>query len=198
MRLIILKNTTAFTTRSLRRVVARAFDRVGVSGVVEVRFVGQKRGVGGFSFNKGDAVEWPEAASDTGLGVVARVGRNVRFYVGPKMDAVRFCSQARWVGYGLRNVTGFERQRMYPATPADREFLADKPLITKASKRKRARAELSVAERARDDWAKKLARTRAAIAKNRMRARRLELALPKLLRREKHLAKVLVRTEGSA
>lgn len=191
MKVVIEKNSTAFMTRDLKRVITRAFDRVGVTGIVKIGFVGQKRGRGGVNYDRERVIDWPDGSGLT----FRQQGQRATFWVGPKMDAIELCSAARWVGYGMRGVIGRERWRMYPASPADKEFLADKPLIPK--KTRAAKPARPYAEVMREQLERKLVRCRASIAKTAAKKRRLETKLKKLARREKAIERWLAKTAGA-
>lgn len=202
MKLRVTANTSAFTTRSLKRVIARAFDRVGVARDVDVRFIGQKRGKGAFSFEKGQEIAWPvdEALDAISESLTVRLqGKTANFWVGPELDSVTLCSYARYVGYGIRGVKGLERKRMYPASPADREFLGDKPLVhrmaeTRRLRRLAARSGPEIIER-------RAARTAAALERAKVREQRAKAAvrrLTKKLARLKRAAERAARKEVAA
>ncbi len=185
MRVVVKGNTTGFTTRSLKCVVARAFDRVGVTGDVSVWFNGKKRGRGRVRALVGEVIQMP--GDRTGRAKVDQPDR-IWFGIGPMMDAELLCSWARWAGYGMRGVIGAERRRMYPASPADKEYLASRPLVPKAARRRRTDTlvdrELRKKERA-------LARVALALRKAQKRASRTRIAIKKLTAKHARFAKAL-------
>lgn len=190
MKVQVAKNTTAFTTRSLSRVVRRAFDRAGIKGNIRVSFIGRvwhpSAGIAYRCDSPGSVAQFP--GDRTGQATVCE-GNGGYFWIGPNAEAVELCSAARFVGYAIRGVKGRELSRLMPASPADREFLADKPLVRK--KGREPKPSITKEELKRRAMEKKFARTQQALLRAMQKARRLERHVKKLRRRERYFARML-------